>query len=103
VATAGFSAFQWFESQRQSRINAAIEFSKMYLQDSDLSRRYTMFVDFDPKTNRSISGRIKCDIGYVNKVVAERRPDLSNAIKEINRYVKDRRDADCQDYPPQSN
>jgi hypothetical protein len=97
----------------------------MYLQDKDISRSYAMILDYNPKNvrtneeflrersfvdlinyianlanedlidNRYLSWRIKCDIYYVGTIVAPKRPDLTNAVRDITRYVRAKRDTDC--------
>src|ERR1700732_64638 len=49
VANAVFSSYQWWNSQYQSRVTAAIELSKTYLQDIAFSRRLRLFVDTTQK------------------------------------------------------
>jgi hypothetical protein len=125
VATSIFSGYQWIDTRHQERINAAIEFSKAYLQDSDIAGRYAKILDYDPKNivskedfvkersfidllnyianlanqnlidNRYLSWRIKCDIYYVAKFVVPKRPDIANAMEDITRYVDENRAADC--------
>jgi hypothetical protein len=130
LGTFGFSVYQSRDTQHEHRINAAIELSKMYLQDKEISDRYAMILNYDPKKARSndeflrersfvdlinyiatlanqnlidnhyLSWRIKCDIYFVGKIVAPNRPDLTNAVRESTRYVDEERAADCPERAP---
>jgi hypothetical protein len=54
VGTALFSAFQWWNSRQENRINAAIEISRNYLRDRDYQVTSTLYSvgasKFDPGT-----------------------------------------------------
>lgn len=130
IATAVFSVYQWFDTQRQQRISAAIEFSEDYLHDPEIVGSYAKILDYDPKKtisneemlqersfidllnyiaalanvdlidNRYLSWRIKCDIYYVGKFIVPKRPDIANAMKDITRYVNEDRATDCPDRAP---
>jgi hypothetical protein len=120
VASLGTFAFQYWTAQSQQHINTAVEFSKMYLTDKEVSNRYGMLVFSETpitgleKTKfleaRSyvdlieyisylsnkrfvnddyIATRIKCDIVYVRETIVGKHPELSDAIEEMDKYVRD--------------
>lgn len=120
VASLATFGFQYFTAQSQQRINTAVEFSKMYLTDKEISNRYGMLVfsenpitGFDKTrflearsyvdlieyishlSNKRlvnddyIATRIKCDIVYVRETIVAKHPELSDAIDEMTKFVRD--------------
>jgi hypothetical protein len=47
ISTA-FAFYQWSDSQRQNRVNAAVELSKIYLTTGSLSHGYALLLDVEP-------------------------------------------------------
>jgi hypothetical protein len=120
-----FNFFQWVDGDRKLRINGAIEVSKIYLQDPEISRRYELILNYTPNPaqitednlrgrsfvdflsyisllvienkidNDFLSWRIKCDIYYVVTFIAPKRPDLGNVFKDMNRFIQAGKDQGC--------
>jgi hypothetical protein len=85
IAAAAFSVYQWFDTQRQQRISAAIEFSKDYLHDPEMVDRYAKLLDDDPK-KRPMSNedmlKERSFIDLLNYIAALANVDLID-----NRYL----------------
>lgn len=82
IATAVFSFYQWFDTQRQQRISAAIEFSKDYLHDPEMVSRYAKLLDYDPKMTMSNEEMLKerSFIDLLNYIASLAKLDLIEII-----------------------
>jgi len=85
-----FTGYQWWNGQRESRINAAVEISRIYLLDPDVKRGYDVFLNY--KVSARPSGefseeflRERSYIDFVNYI-----SDLANRDRINNDYLSSR-------------
>jgi hypothetical protein len=87
VAAIGWSVYQWFYVQRQTRINTAVELSRIYLVDKTIQDGFYLFLDhrsefkeLKGESRAFLSARSFVDfLEYVSFLVNEDRVD--------NRYI----------------
>jgi len=72
IGSAAFSLYQWWNSQTDSKINAAIEISKNYIQDRDQERPiHLLSLRLNPK----------------NKFTSEQSEELSRYMARLEYYA----------------